>query len=69
MEWSEFKNYCKKKYLLESYYERKTKEFYELQLGQVAMVDLINKFLDLLRFVPYIKEDKVEIQRFLRCIS
>jgi hypothetical protein len=65
MEWSEFKNYCKKKYLLESYYERKTKEFYELILGKMAMDDLINKFLDLLRFLPYIKEDKVKIQRFL----
>jgi hypothetical protein len=31
----------------------------------MAMDDLINKFLDLLRFVTYIKEDKVKIQRFL----
>jgi hypothetical protein len=34
----------------------------------MAMDDLINKFLDLLRFVPYIKEDKVKIQRFLSCL-
>jgi hypothetical protein len=54
MEWLEFKKYFKKQYLSESYYERKTKEFYELQLGQMAMEDLINKFLKLLRFVPYI---------------
>jgi hypothetical protein len=26
---------------------------------------MINKFLKLLRFFPYIKEDKVKIQRFL----
>jgi hypothetical protein len=31
----------------------------------MAMDDVINKFLDLLRFMPYIKEDKVNIQRFL----
>ena len=55
MEWLEFKKYFKMRYLSESYYERKTKEFYELRLGQVAMDDLINKFLDLLRFLPYIK--------------
>jgi hypothetical protein len=68
MEWSDFKKYFKKQYLSESYYERKTKEFYELRLGQMTMDDLINKFLELLRFVPYIREDKVKIQRFLSCL-
>jgi hypothetical protein len=29
---------------------------------------LINKFLELLRFVPYIKEDKVKIHQFLSCL-
>ena len=29
------------------------------------MEELINKFLDLLRFVPYIKEEKVKVKRFL----
>jgi hypothetical protein len=29
------------------------------------MEDLINKLLELLRFVPYIREDKVKIQQFL----
>ena len=62
MEWSNFKKYFKKQYLSESYYERNIKEFYELRLGQMTMDDLINKFLELLRFVPYIKEDKVKIQ-------
>jgi hypothetical protein len=68
MEWSDFKKYFKKQCLSKSYYERKMKEFYELQLGQMAMGDLINKFLELLRFVPYIREDKVKIQRFLSCL-
>ena len=34
----------------------------------MTMEDLINKFLDLLRFVPYIKEEKVKVQRFLSCL-
>jgi hypothetical protein len=68
LEWSDFKKYFKKQYLSESYYERKMKEFYELRLGQMTMDDLINKFLELLRFVPYIWEDKVKIQRFLSCL-
>jgi hypothetical protein len=32
------------------------------------MDDLINKLLELLRFVPYIREDKVKIQWFLICL-
>jgi hypothetical protein len=63
-----FQEILQEKYLSESYYERKTKEFYELRLGQMTMDDLINKFLELLRFVPYIKEDKVKIQQFLSCL-
>ena len=65
LEWSEFKRLFKKQYLWESYYERKNKEFYELKLGQNTMEDLINKFLDLLRFVSYIKCVKVKMQWFL----
>jgi hypothetical protein len=68
MEWSDFKKQFKKQYLSESFYERKTKEFYELRLIQMAMEDPINKFLELIRFVPYIWEDKVKIQRFLSCL-
>ena len=52
-----------------NYYERKTKEFYELRLGSMNMEELINKFLDLLRFVSYIKEEKVKVQRFMSCLS
>ena len=35
----------------------------------MTMEDLINNFLDLLLFVPYIKEEKVKVQRFLSCLS
>ena len=34
----------------------------------MTMEELINKFLDLLRFVPYIKEEKVKVQSFLSCL-
>ena len=65
LEWLEFKKLFKKQYLSKIYYERKTKEFYELKLGQMTTEDLINKFLDLLRFVSYIKCVKVKMQWFL----
>ena len=68
LEWAEFKRLFKKQYLSENYYERNTKEFFELRLGSMNMEELINKFLDLLRFVPYIKEEKVKVQRFLSCL-
>ena len=68
MEWWDFKKHFKKQYLFETYYERKTKEFYELWLSQMDIDELINKFLELLRFVPYIWKDKVKIQRFLGCL-
>jgi len=42
----------------------KTKEFYELRLGQLTIEEFVNKFLELLRYVPYIKDEKEKIQRF-----
>ena len=43
------------KYLSEKYFDEKDKEFYELKLGQLTIEEYVNKFLDLLRYVPYIK--------------
>ena len=34
----------------------------------MTMEELINKFLDLLRFLPYIKEEKVKVERLLSCL-
>ena len=34
-------------------------------LGQHTMEEYANKFLELLRYVKYIKDEKVKIQRFL----
>jgi hypothetical protein len=39
-----------------------------MEWSEFKKYDLINKFLDLLLFVAYINEDKVKIQRFLRCL-
>ena len=69
LEWSEFKKFFKKQCLWESYDERKKKEFYELKLVQMGTKDLSNKFLYILRFVPYIKEGKVKVQWLLNCLS
>ena len=52
----------------EQYYEERAKEFYELKLGSMTMKDLNNKFLSLLRYVPYLVDEKPKVQRFLSCL-
>ena len=51
----------KQKYLSDRYYDDKIKEFHELKLGQHTMAEYANNFLELLRYVRYIKDEKVKI--------
>ena len=62
------KNQFKRKYLSEQYYEEKGKDFCELSLGAMTMKEICSKFLSLLRYVPYIIDEKPNIQRFLSCL-
>ena len=55
------KSISKQKYLSNRYYDDKIKEFHELRLGQQTMEEYANKFLELLRYVRYIKDEKVKI--------
>ena len=59
---STFKRYFKKNFLSEQYYEERAKEFYELKLGSMTMKDLNSKFLSLLRYVPYLVDEKPKVQ-------
>jgi len=47
------------------YYDDKGKEFYELQMGSVTDNEYTSRFLELLRYVPYLKEDKAKVHRFI----
>jgi hypothetical protein len=69
LSWKQFEKYFKKKYMSEKYFDGKTKEFYELKLGELTIDEYINKFPELIRYVPYIKDEKVEMQRFISGIS
>ena len=60
-----FIKYFKRIFLSEQYYEERDKEFYELKLGSMSMKELSSKFLSLLRYVPYIIDEKPKIQIFL----
>jgi hypothetical protein len=63
--WKRFEKYFRKQYLSENYMDGKTKDFYELRLGQLTIDEYVNKFLELLRYVPHIKDEKVKMQRFI----
>ena len=52
----------------ERFFDRKVKEFHELCMGSMTIDAFINRFLDLLHYVPYIKDEKVKIQQFLGCL-
>jgi len=40
-------------------------EFFDLRLGNMTMDEYVKKFLDLIRYVSCIKDEKIKIQRFL----
>ena len=53
--WDTFRKFFQEKYMLERFFDRKVKEFHKLRMGSMTMDVFINKFLDLLHYVPYIK--------------
>ena len=65
LKWKQFKKHFKQKYLSDRYYDDKIKEFHELRLGKQTMEEYANTFSELLRYVQYIRDEKVKIQRFL----
>jgi hypothetical protein len=63
--WKEFNSYFEKKYLTKRYYDKNMKEFFELKLGSMTIDEYERRFLDLLKYVPFIKDETVKIQRYL----
>ena len=49
----------------ERFFDRKVRYFDELRMRYMTMDAFINIFLDLLHYVPYIKDEKVKIEQFL----
>jgi hypothetical protein len=56
--WKEFKRYFEKKYMTKRYYDRKMKDFFELKLGNMIIDEYERNFLELLKYVPFIKEER-----------
>lgn len=61
MSWHEFKRIFRKKYFSERYYDNKAKEFYELKMGSMTYEEYTTKFLELLRYVLYLKDEKAKV--------
>jgi hypothetical protein len=63
--WREFKRYFQNKYLTKRYYDKKMKEFFELKLRSMTIDKYERRFLELLKYISFIKDEKVNIQRYL----
>jgi hypothetical protein len=63
--WKDFKRHFEKKYLTKRYYDRKMKEFFGLKLGSMAIEEYKRIFLELLKYVSFIKDEIMKILRYL----
>jgi hypothetical protein len=63
--WREVKKYFEKKYFTKRYYDNKMKEFHELKLGSMTIDEYKRRFLELLKYVSFIKDETVKIHRYL----
>lgn len=58
LSWHEFKRLFTKKYLSNRYYDSKSKEFYAQNMGLMMVEEYTTKFLELLRYELYHKDEK-----------
>lgn len=63
--WHAFERLFKHNFLSNRYYYDKVKEFYELQMGSLTDDEYTNRFLELLRYMPYLREEKAKVHRFI----
>ena len=66
--WSKFCKIFQEKYMSKRFFDIKVKDFHELCMVSMTMNAFINIFLDLLYYVPYMKNKKVKIQQLLGCL-
>jgi hypothetical protein len=67
--WKEFKKYFQKKYLTKRYYDKKMKELFEIKLVSMTIDEYETRFLELLTYVSFIKDETINIQRDLSGFS
>lgn len=62
MTWKLLKKHFKHKYLTKRYFDEKSKEFHDLILEKMLIKKFVTKFLSLMRYVPYLREEMEKIQ-------
>lgn len=65
LNWNAFERLLKNNYLSKRYYDDIAMDFYELQMGSMRDEEHTSRFLELLRYVPYLREVKYKVQRFI----
>lgn len=60
-----FEKYFWKKYLFENYYDKRAKKLYEHEWGKLTANEYTSRFLESLRYVPFIKDENTMIQMYL----
>jgi hypothetical protein len=63
--WKEFKRHFEKKYLTKRYYDKNMKDFFELKMGSMTIDEYERRFLELLKYVSFIKDETMKIQIYL----
>jgi hypothetical protein len=63
--WKEFKRYFEKKYLTKRYYDINMKDLFQLKQGSMTIDEYEQIFLELLKYVSFIKYETIKIQRYL----
>jgi hypothetical protein len=51
--------------LTKRYYDKKIKELFELKLGSMTIYEYERIFLELLKYVSFIKDETINIKRYL----
>lgn len=65
LNWDDFERLFKKKYMLKRHYDGRAKEFSKLQMVSMTNDEYSSRFLELLRYIPYLKDEKAKIHRFI----
>ena len=63
--WRKFKKYFKKEYIFEFYYHKNMEDLFKLKLGTMTMEAYEKRFLEFLKYVYFVKDEKVNIHRFV----
>jgi hypothetical protein len=61
----EFKKHFEKKYLTKRFYDKNMKHFFQLKQGSMTIDEYEMIFLEVFKYVSFIKDETIKIQRYL----